>query len=243
MSCLPLVGDTSFELIRAVLCGAIALSDQQFDAAYSGLKFFLAGKQADVWLEARYMLLMTCVEAMDGKNTRQLRRETTSALLAVSGDAATLFNCMRNQLVHGQGGYRKAFAAFLKDDLKGRELVLESELQGCIDQEGSLDFVQLWLRLCERLDAFWCAYLRVPIALVAQRHSSPGCPVMGPVELEKLDGLVNQVVEEGAQSGESKQIKELNAAIARLKTDKTKLEQCLKLQGQRLQANKAGLEK
>jgi len=123
---------------------------------------------------------MTCVEAMDG--VYQLKEQSSAAMLGVSADAALLFNCMRNQLAHGRGGYQQAFDAFLNENLKGRQLA--SDLADCVADGRKLDFAQLWLRLCERLDAFWCAYLGIPDELTRQRFSP--VPLMGSVNKSSI---------------------------------------------------------
>ena len=207
------------------------MEQDRFSKAYLALKYFVAGKQADVALEARYMLLMTCVEAMDGENTRQLKQECTAAMLGVSLDAALLFNCMRNQLVHGRGSYQQAFAAFLQDDLKERGLRLEPPLQQCLIDDGGLDFIQFWLRLCERLDAFWCAYLNAPSELVAQRYAP--ISLMPAVQLQALEDAVKQP--RGGKSGghqELQEVQDLRQANQRLKLENVELKAKLKKQGE-----------
>lgn len=179
-SYLPLVDDWGSALPDCVMNRLVEMVQARFSAAYLALKYFLAGKQADVWLEARYMLLMTCVEAMDGG--RQLKEETTAAMLGVSADAAFLLNCMRNQLVHGRGGFQQAFDAFVNENLKGRQLA--SDLADCLVNGRKLDFAHLWLRVCERLDAFWCAYLGIPDELTKQRYSP--MPLMAAVNKSSI---------------------------------------------------------
>ena len=179
-SYLPLVDDWGSVLPDSVMKGFMDMAHTRFDSTFLALKYFLAGKQADVWLEARYMLLMTCLEAMDG--ARQLKEPNTAAMLGISSDSALVFNCMRNQLVHGRGGYQQAFDAFLQEDLKQRSL--PAELADCVRSGSGLDFSRLWLRLCERLDAFWCAYLGIQDELVGQRYSP--VPLMGTVDKNSL---------------------------------------------------------
>lgn len=226
---LPLLDDAVSGLSDSVMHGFVDMVPERFNKAYLALKYFVSGKQADVVLEARYMLLMICVEAMDGEETRQLKQECTAAMLRVSTDAAFLFNGMRNQLVHGRGSYQQAFAAFLQDDLQGRQLQLEPALQRCVVNDVELDFMQLWLRLCERLDAFWCAYLNVPAELVAHRYAP--ISLMPAVDLQALDNALEplrkstrrgteepQVVRDLRQANQRKQskIEELNARLNEL---------------------------
>src|SRR5690606_27785130 len=132
LSYLPLVGEKCSQLMDALVSGFLGLSDREFQTAYIALKYFLAGKQADIWLEVRYMLLMTCIEAMDGEETRVLRTDCTAAMLGVSDDAARLFNGMRNKLVHGCGASAEAFAAFLGEKTKHGALQLEPALLHCL---------------------------------------------------------------------------------------------------------------
>jgi len=230
-SYLPLVDDWGAALPDSVMNGFVDMEQDRFDKAYLALKYFLAGKQADVWLEARYMLLMTCVEAMDGEETRQLKEECTAAMLGISSDAALLFNGMRNQLVHGRGSYQQAFAALLQDDMKGRQFRLEPELQPCVVNGVKLDFIQVWLRLCERLDAFWCAYLNVPVELVVQRYARTS--LMPAVDLRALDLAIQQLRRVNAKvSDEPQAVLGLRQANQRLKSLIVELKAKLKAQGQ-----------
>lgn len=229
-SYLPLVDNWGSSLPESVMSGFVNLEQERFDKANLALKFFLTGKQADVPLEARYMLLMTCVEAMDG--TRQLKQACTAAMLGVSADAAFLFNGMRNQLVHGCGGYQHAFAAFLCEDLKDRPWELEPALQPCV-RDRALDFIQLWFRLCERLDAFWCGYLNVPAALADTRYAP--IKLMSAVNPETLDAANKQLPEEKQEaSGALLQIEELRQANQRLGDQNAQLRQQLVAQGRRI---------
>ncbi len=50
-------------------------------------------------------------------------------------------------------------------------LEMEEALEQVDFNPGQCNFAVLWLRLCERLDAYWCARLRVPEALAAKRYS------------------------------------------------------------------------
>ncbi|HVL44927.1 MAG TPA: hypothetical protein VM407_08885 [Acidovorax sp.] len=179
-SYLPLVDDWGSALPDSIMKSLMDMEHTRFASTYLALKYFLAGKQADLWLEARYMLLMTCVEAMDG--AFKLKEAKTASMLGISSDSALLFNCMRNKLVHGCGGYRQAFDAFLQQDLKQRSLPVE--LADCVRGDSDLDFGRLWLRLCERLDAFWCAYLGIPDELTRHRYSP--IPLMGAVDKNSL---------------------------------------------------------
>lgn len=229
-SYLPLVDHWGSALPDNVMNGFMDMEQDRFNKAYLALKYFLAGKQADVWLEARYMLLMTCVEAMDGEKIRQLREECTAAVLGVSHDAAFLFNCMRNQLVHGRGSFQQAFEAFLQDDLKGGQLQLEPELQQCVINGVKLDFVQLWARLCERLDAFWCAYLNIPADLVPHRYARTS--LMPAVDLQMLDVAIRQLRQaKDKVSEELPAVQHLRKANLRLESENSQLKEKLAKQG------------
>ncbi len=227
-SYLPLLDGWGSALPDSVMRGFVYMERDRFSKAYRALKYFLEGKQADASLEARYMLLMNCVEAMDG--VWQLTESTTAALLGVSDAAAFLFNGMRNKLVHGHGSYAQAFAALGKDKLDSRQPQMEPELAGCI-QEQQLDFVQLWFRLCERLDAFWCAYLGVPADMVQDRYSP--VTLMPAVDLPALDRVIKQCQNTGNNSDkESPEMEELRRQILQLKQKNDDLKEKLKEQGQ-----------
>ncbi|NMM88838.1 hypothetical protein B2J88_31585 [Rhodococcus sp. SRB_17] len=232
VSTFPLSSEARFALMGHILEGVCCLSEAAFRSAFLALKFFVAGKQADVALEARYMLLMTCVEAMDGEHQRQLSDASTAALLGVSRDAARLFNGMRNELVHGRGGYKEAFTAFWDTRCKEGALQLEPELAPCVREGAELDFARLWIRLCERLDAFWCAYLKVPADLLAYRYEHRYAPLMRPVDVNVLD-QVNSLPK-AAKSGETKRNQELLDANRRLKAEKEDLKRQLRTQGQKI---------
>lgn len=237
LSSLELVKGVS-QLPGAVLQGFMDLTDDRFDGAYLALQFFLAGKQTDVWLEARYMLLMTCVESMD--RTRQLKEKTTAALLGVSEEGAALFNGMRNQLVHGKGGYQQAFAVLREE--RNRNFVLELELQDCLPTPDQLDFPQLWLRLCERIDAFWCAYLGVDSALIAKRCTWRHVSLMPAVSLSFLDQEIDALAREERASN-SMQFEELRQKNQRLEDEAATLKLKLKRQGQEIGKLKEKLER
>lgn len=240
LNCLPLLkkerNSSAKALLDALLTGFVGLSDADFKHAFFALRFFLLGKTADVPVEVRFLQLMTCVEAMDGAETRELKEECTSALLGVSGDAAALFNEMRNSLVHGQGGYREAFEAVLAKFFGKRTLQLELELKPCISADGELYFHCLWLRLCERLDAFWCAYLGVVPELVKERFSLSVVPLMPCICLDALDTAIRNLQERKAAvfQTESQEVVDLRSANKRLQSEKRNLAAQLAKQGKHM---------
>ena len=197
-SYMPLVDCWGSGLPDSIMNGFLGLDAERFREALFALKYFLTGKDADVPVEFKYLLLMSCVDAMDGETIGQLKEPTTAALLGVSTDAAFLFNGMRNKLTHRAMGYRKAFQAFLAEDLKLRKLELEPALEPCLEADGALDFARLWLRLCERLDAFWCAYLKVPAEQANERYAA-GVSLMPSVDLARLDAAITVVLREQAE--------------------------------------------
>lgn len=212
-----------FPYMEAVIHGFLNLDAKEFASSRAALSFHLAGKQADLFLEGRYMLLMTCLEAMDG--LRQLRAERTSELLGVSNSTALLINGMRNELVHGKGGYEQAYEAFRASQT--------GELNSVAFEEGvashsSLDFVHLWLRLCERLDAFWCAYLKLDALLQECRYSR--LPLMPAIAWS--EPLPNEDWQ--PESGESVQLEELRKKIQRLERALEEKNAQLKKQGERI---------
>lgn len=213
--------------MEAVIHGFLNLEAKEFASSRAALSFHLAGKQADVFLEGRYILLMTCLEAMDG--LRQLRAERTSALLGVSKSAALLINGMRNELVHGKGGYEQAYEAFRSSQTcEPDSLALEDGVADCICSDGSLDFASLWLRLCERLDAFWCAYLKLDASLQERRYAvlslMPAIAWSEPLPREDLQ----------PEGGESVQLEELRRKIQRLEGELEEKNAQLKKQGDRI---------
>lgn len=235
-SYLVLVDDHGSALPDAVMNGFVNLKQERFNMAYLALSYFVAGKQAKVMLEAQYMLLMTCVEAMDGEKARVLSRECTAALLGVSPDAALLFNCMRNKLVHGCGSYQQAFATFLEEDMKERQLDLEPSLQRCVINGVELDFLQLWLRLCERLDAFWCAYLGVPSELVVQRYAP--ISLMPAVDLQALEDLTKQPRKPRVKAeAKSQEVQDLQRTNAKLTLKLSELKEKLRTQGKAMRGH------
>lgn len=227
-------------LLNALLAGVVNLTDEKFKHASFALRFFLLGKTADVPVEVRFLQLMTCVEAMDGAETRQLKNECTAALLGVTDDAAALLNGMRNKLVHGRGGYREAFKAVLAEDFKKRPLQLEAELKPCLFADGELDFSHLWLRLCERLDAFWCVYLRVAPELTKHRSEFCSVVLMPPIFLDELETATEnlQKGKESAPNKESQAVMELRSANKRLKAKNERLEAQLAEKGKCIAALK-----
>jgi hypothetical protein len=200
------------ELLQAILAGCLSLSDADFDRAQIAMRFQMYAKQEKV-AEFGYIQAMICVEAMDGERPSTLKDPITAALLGVSNDAAILFNGMRHKLVHGLGGYRSAFQLVMDEKFKGSVPQLESAMRACMSVDGkSLDFTQFWWRLCERLDAFWCAYLQVPKELVALRGAR--VHLMPPVDLALLVEAL-QKLNETQRAGESKQIADMRAANER----------------------------
>lgn len=181
---LPLVNSDpeGKDLTNAVLAALLAMRSDEFRRVLLAQKFFLLGKQVGVPMEAQYLMMMTCIEAMDGKDA--LKDATTSQMLGVSLDAARLLNSMRHQLTHGKGGYREAFQAVFSHQFRHKQPDLEPAFKDCITAEHQCDFPALWLRLAERLDAFWCTWLGIPESLAEQRYS-PVClmPLPAPVSL------------------------------------------------------------
>lgn len=224
---MPSSREHDFRYMEAVICGFLNLDAAAFASLRAALSFHLAGKQTDVFLEGRYILLMTCLEAIDG--LRQLRAERTSALLGVSKSAALLINGMRNELVHGKGGYEQAYEDFRASQVGDPDsLALEEGVADCIRSDGSLDFAKLWLRLCERLDAFWCAYLKLDASLQECRYAM--LPLMPAIALS--EPLPNE--DWRPESGESVQLEEFRKKIQRLEKALEEKNAQLKKQGERI---------
>lgn len=275
-SYLPLLSDGNQEqatrLFIELMDGMLALSDEHFDNIRSAQQFTILGKNSAVPAEVRFLQLMICVEAMDGRNT--LQTEASSNLLGVSADTALMLNSFRHQLVHGRGGYEKAFALLSQQQFRERSDELKRALMECIPvpptERGSsweelssrrllrpienqmlemelalkkdgvhidqCNFALLWLRLAERVDAFWCAYLGVPPVL-AQRRYSP-LPVLSAVV---LDPVVPE--QEAANSSDAnRQIEELREKNKALEDKNLKLKRHLREQGALLQACRNALQ-
>lgn len=275
-SYLPLVSDSNLEqakrLCKALIEAMLALSDEQFAEIRGALQFTVLGKNSAVPAEVRFLQLMMCVEAMDGRRT--LETEASKRLLGISADAAFMLNGFRNQLAHGRGGYEKAFVALSEENFWDRSDALKRALMECIpvppteicsswvelsshrllrpiehqmlEMELALkkedvhpdqcNFALLWLRLAERLDAFWCAYLGLPPEL-AQGRGSP-LTVLPPVVL----GTAIPEQEALDSSGVNRQIEELLKKNKALEAEKRELNENLRKQGALLRACRNDLQ-
>ncbi|MFN3436538.1 MAG: hypothetical protein ACK41V_02485 [Acidovorax sp.] len=275
-SYLPLLSDSHLgqatRLCIALMNGMLALSDEHFDKISSAQQFTVLGKNSAVPAEVRFLQLMLCVEAMDGRPT--LGTEASKRLLGISAEAAFMLNSFRNQLAHGCGGYEKAFIALSRQQFKKRGGELKRALMACIpvlptesasdwqelrshrllrpiehqmlEMELALkkdgvhvdqcNFALLWLRLAERLDAFWCAYLGVPPELAQGRYSP--LPVLSPVVLSTV--LPEQ--EAVDSSGAKRQIEELLKKNKALEAKNLKLQKRLREQGTLLRARRNDLQ-
>lgn len=209
---LPLLSNFRIEavdhILRDLLQGFISLEPNDFQHVVFALRFYLLGKTADVPVEVRFLQLMVCVEAMDG--IRDLDGNTTAAALGISYSAAKLLNCMRNKLIHGTGGYRQAFSEVLEEDFGGKLPKFGQGFDGVVIKDGNLEFAQLWLRLCERLDAFWCGYLKVDPSLLVHRSSWANIALLPAVDISLLATEVaayKQVKEEKDRKREAKALK------------------------------------
>jgi hypothetical protein len=259
-------------LCVALIEGMLRLTDERFDDIRPAQQFTVLGKNSAVPAEVRFLQLMLCVEAMDGRRT--LETEATKRLLGVSADAAFMLNSFRNQLAHGRGGYEKAFTALSRQQFKKRSGDLKRALMECIpvsltesasdwqelrshrllrpiehqmlEMELALksdgvhaeqcNFALLWLRLAERLDAFWCAYLGVPTELARGRYSP--LPVLSPIVLD----TVAPEQEAANSSDANRQIEELRDKNKTLQAKKLELEKRLREQGARLRACSSALK-
>lgn len=274
-SYLPLVSDSNLEqakrLCKALIEAILALSDEQFAEIRVPLQFTVLGKNSAVPAEVRFLQLMMCVEAMDGRPT--LATEASKRILGMSADAAFMLNGFRHKLAHGRGGCEKAFAALSEENFRDRSDALKRALMECIpvppaescsswvelsshrllrpiehqmlEMELALktdgvhpdqcNFALLWLRLAERLDAFWCAYLGLPPEL-AQGRGSP-LTILPPVVL----GTVLPEQEALDSSGANLQIEELRRKNKALEAKNLDLQSRLREQGELLRACKREL--
>ena len=184
------------QLLNQLIRGFVEMPNSKFEHVNLALRFFLQAKQSQV-LEVGFLQAMICVEAMDGIG--DLQQETTQAMLGVERDSAKLLNCMRNKLVHGKGGCRQAFEAVFAKDFKDKRPDLENGFREVLKTDNTLDFYFLCMRLWERLDAFWCAYLGVEPALTNNRSTWTGVPLMSAVDLNFLDSAVKSEMAKKAQ--------------------------------------------
>lgn len=273
---LPLLSNRNFEqasrLCIALIDGMLALSDEYFDKIRPAQQFTVLGKNSAVPVEVRFLQLMMCVEAMDGKYT--LETEASSNLLGISATAAFLLNSFRHQLTHGLGGYQKAFIAVSQNKFRNQDGALKRALMECIPvppkesasnweelrshrllrpienqmlamelalksdgvHTDQCNFALLWLRLAERLDAFWCAYLGVPPELSQSRYSP--LPVLSQVVLE----TVASEQEAANSSDANRQIDELREKNNALKAEKLELQKRLREQGALLRSCRTALQ-
>ena len=137
--------------LQAMLDGLLAMDESTFDFLRTACQFVLHGKQMGAPLEVSYLMLMVFVEALDGK--RSTNAESTAQMLGVSAHEATVFNGMRHQLMHGKGGFPSAYLALIQEQFEGKAPSLSPEFAVFAD-ESTCDFGNLWLRLCERVDAY-----------------------------------------------------------------------------------------
>lgn len=172
-------GGGARELLDQLLYGICRLEEERFAKARLAIRFFLLGKQA-VLIEQAFLQAMICVEAMD--EVHGLKETTTAVLLGVPCQVAKLINEMRNKLVHGEGGFQRAFEHVKKIIFKGSVCKLEQGFEMLLTERGELEFFLLWLRLCERLDAYWCSYVGVAPELLQHRNRWFQVPLMSAVD-------------------------------------------------------------
>lgn len=227
---LPLLSQFSSEeaeeLLRQMLQGFCDLRNDEFAHAFFALRFFLLGKTADVPVEVRFLQLMVCVEAMD--EVFVLCEKTTAALLGTSPAAAKLLNCMRNKLIHGAGGYLEAFTEVLKKNFKGSLPQLGPGFDDVVIVREELQFTQLWLRLCERLDAFWCGYLKVDPDLLMHRSTWADIALLPAVKMDSFAQLVEQLKENKKRDEQARKEKVAQEKLLQEKVDLERENQSLK---------------
>lgn len=273
---LPLLSDKNIEqatrLCAALIEAMLSLSDEQFDEICAPLQFTVLGKNSAVPVEVRFLQLMMCVEAMDGRQT--LGTDASKRLLGISADVAIMLNSFRNQLAHGRGGYEKAFILVFEKEFRGRSDALKRALMECIpvppmegvssweelrsrrllrpienqmfemelalksdgEHADQCNFALLWLRLAERLDAFWCAYLGVPAELAQSRYSP--LAVLSPVVLKTMAPEPRPA----KGSDGNRQIEELRKKNKALEAEKRELQNSLREQGALLKSFRDALQ-
>jgi hypothetical protein len=178
----PLVRGGNSDLSDAVFQGFVSMSQRRLIRLYQPLKMYLASKEATSYVEIRFLVLMASVEAMD--QSRDLEEMTTAALLGVDEETAKLCNCLRNKLIHGAGGFGEALRRVLQDDFQSGLPQHSTMLMNCLNGEDNLNFWVMMTMLWERMDAFWCAYAKVPSQLQRLRYAR--APLGLPINLNNL---------------------------------------------------------
>lgn len=155
--------------LHDMLCTLLRMPQEEFEVLQFAAAITVHGKNPEIFLEIRYLLLMMCVEMLDGQ--RQLSSEATARMLGVDRPIAEFLNCMRNQLVHAHsgGGYRNAFKAWMQERQGILPTIPEAWAHTIDAEAGDLRFDRLYFQLCERIDAFWCQRLGVRDAQYCRR--------------------------------------------------------------------------
>jgi hypothetical protein len=146
--------------LRELLHAGASLSDGEFEKLRYAAALTVEGKGNHIPGELRFLLLMMCVELLD--DVSKLTDDATAAMLGVDRKVAGMLNGLRDALMHGSngGGHANATRYFMSG--KGRRCIdaLPLEWLHVLNAERSQpDMIAIYLRLCERLDAFWCARL------------------------------------------------------------------------------------
>jgi len=162
-------GDICRAPIHDVLDTLLQMPQDEFEVLRFAAAITVHGKNPEVFLEMRYLLLMMCVEMLDGQ--RQLSDEATARMLGVDRPVAMFLNGMRNQLIHAHsgGGCRNAFAAWVTENQGILPAMPEAWAHTLDAEAGLLHFDRLYFQLCERIDAFWCQRLGVRDARSCRR--------------------------------------------------------------------------
>jgi hypothetical protein len=153
----------------------------------SAAELTVLGKISGTPLEIRYLLLMMCVEMVDGNES--LSKNSIAEVLAIAPNEAELLKGMRDMLLHGHhgGGHRRAFKAWLAKRTSHRQglPVLGPLWQHTLDTGGpTLHFDRLFFQLCERVDAFWCRELQVTSDLQSCRNHMRHFSALGAMYLD-----------------------------------------------------------
>lgn len=211
--------------IHDMLRTLLQMPQDEFEVLRFAAAITVQGKSPELFLEMRYLLLMICVEMLDGQ--RQLGGEATARMLGVDRPVADLLNGMRNQLVHAHsgGGYRNAFTAWVREN-QGVLPAMPETWAHTIDTEAcDVHFDRLYFQLCERIDAYWCGRLGVRDPRSCRRafpYSTLG-------DLPPAVAPAPDVVR--ATAGEDRHVAELEAALRSREAKIAQLEDALSRQG------------
>lgn len=233
----PMVWRGDGGLAQSVFLGFLRASAHDVARWYDPLKMYLAGKALPTYVDVSFLMTMACVEALD--EVSDLDEATTAALLAVERDFAKFCNCMRNKLIHGEGGFQQAYKRVIANDFRGKGSVAAE----CLNPEGEFDGIRFMFRLWERMDAFWGACVNVPPDVINERRAAR-VPLGPEVSLQTLSTAADEVRRDKdhkrRRGGESEQIEAMKQANRRCQEKNAELRETIRRQGEEIAKLKRG---